>query len=570
MKQKRTLGTPRLLGIVWPFIAVVLFQALLGGLSLYVLSAVRGYVAGESLWSKGQKDAIYYLNLYADSRDESIFLKYQNAIAVPQGGHELRVALDQQPPDLNAARVGILKGGNHPDDSDSVIWLYLNFRHFSYLEKAIDLWTVGDSYLVQLDSVAHEMHRGITSNQASEADIQRWKNQIFAINDGVTPAAKAFSDALGEGSRVILRLLLITNLATALGLIVLALLRTHKLLTQRHEFASALQLEKERAQITLQSIGDGVITTDVDGAIAYMNPAAEEMTHWKAEQAVGLPLAALFNLLDENAQADGFTLIEHILSGQLSGGSEHSKLIQRLDGSTVSVTLVGAPIQNAGRVSGTVLVLHDMTQERQYIANLSWQATHDALTGLANRREFEYRLEQALHNLNRQPSRHALMFLDLDQFKLVNDTCGHAAGDELLRHICALLQSGLREGDTLARLGATNSASCWRTVRRKRRKRSPKACARRCRTCILSGRAAPSSPRSASAWCTWRKPRPPSKPRCGQRTWRATWPRRKGAIGSRSITRTIRSCPCGSVKWPGSSACTWPWRKTASAFMPRK
>ncbi|WP_151714706.1 GGDEF domain-containing protein, partial [Acinetobacter bereziniae] len=94
-----------------------------------------------------------------------------------------------------------------------------------------------------------------------------------------------------------------------------------------------------------------------------------------------------------------------------------------------------------------------MTQERQYIANLSWQATHDALTGLANRREFEYRLEQALNALARQPGRHSLMFLDLDQFKLVNDTCGHAAGDELLRHICAVLQSGLREGDTLARLG---------------------------------------------------------------------------------------------------------------------
>jgi diguanylate cyclase (GGDEF)-like protein/PAS domain S-box-containing protein len=426
MNQARTLGTPRLLGIVWPFIAVVLFQALLGGVSLYVLSAVRGYVGGESLWSKGQKDAIYYLNLYADSRDETIFLKYQTAI---------------------------LKGGNHPDDVPSLIWLYLNFRHISYLEKAIELWTIGDAYLVRLDDVAREMHQGIVDSQASDADIKRWKAQILAINDGVTPPAKAFSDALGEGSRMILRLLLATNLATALGLIVLALLRTQKLLEQRHAFADALQLEKDRAQITLQSIGDGVITTDVEGAIAYMNPAAEALTHWKAEQATGLPLAALFNLLDENAQADGFTLIEHILSGQLSGGSEHSKLIQRLDGSTVSVTLVGAPIRNAGKVSGTVLVLHDMTQERQYIANLSWQATHDALTGLANRREFEYRLEQALHGLTRQAGRHALMFLDLDQFKLVNDTCGHAAGDELLRHICALLQSGLREGDTLARLG---------------------------------------------------------------------------------------------------------------------
>ncbi|WP_434563052.1 EAL domain-containing protein [Pseudomonas sp. R1-6] len=453
MKQKRTLGTPRLLGIVWPFIAVVLFQALLGGVSLYVLSAVRGYVAGESLWSKGQKDAIYYLNLYADSRDESIFRKYQQAIAVPEGGHDLRVALDRQPPDLEAARAGILQGGNHPDDVSSLIWLYLNFRHFSYLEEAIDLWTVGDGYLTELDNVARQMHRSITAGEATENDVRGWKAQIFAINDSVTPAAKAFSDALGEGSRFILRLLLVTNFATALGLIVLALLRTHKLLAQRQVFANALQLEKERAQITLQSIGDGVITTDVEGAIAYMNPAAEAMTHWKAEHAAGLPLAALFNLLDDNAQTEGLTLIEHILSGRLGGGSEHSKLIQRLDGSTVSVTLVGAPIRHAGKVSGAVLVLHDMTQERQYIANLSWQATHDALTGLANRREFEYRLEQALHNLTRQVGRHALMFLDLDQFKLVNDTCGHAAGDELLRHICALLQSGLRENDTLARLG---------------------------------------------------------------------------------------------------------------------
>jgi len=453
MNQARTLGTPRLLGIVWPFIAVVLFQALLGGVSLYTLSAVRGYVAGESLWSKSQKDAIYYLNLYVDNRDESIFQKYQQAMTVPEGGHELRVALDRAPPDLNAARQGILKGGNHPDDVPSLIWLYLYFRHFSYLEIAIDRWIEGDAFLVQLDRVAQDMHERITLNQVTEADMARWKAQIFAINEGVTPAAKAFSDALGEGSRVILRWLLFTNLATALGLIALALLRTHKLLAQRHAFADALQLEKERAQITLQSIGDGVITTDVEGAIAYMNPAAEALTHWKAGQAVGLPLAELFNLLDENAQADAFTLIEHILSGQLSGSSEHAKLIQRLDGSTVSVTLVGSPIYTAGKVSGTVLVLHDMTQERQYIANLSWQATHDALTGLANRREFEFRLEQALLNLARQPGRHALMFLDLDQFKLVNDTCGHAAGDELLRHICALLQSGLREGDTLARLG---------------------------------------------------------------------------------------------------------------------
>lgn len=453
MEQKRTLGAPRLLGIVWPFIAVVLFQAILGCVSLYMLSAVRGYVGGESLWSKGQKDAIYFLSLYADNRDQAIFDKYEQAIKVPQGGHILRFALDLSPPDLEAARQGILQGGNSPEDVTSLIWFYRYFRNFSYLNTAIEKWAVGDDYLVKLDNLAQEMHQAIAANQATDADIKRWKAAIFAINEGVTPAAKAFSDALGEGSRFILNLLVVVNLATALGLILLALLRTHKILAQRRAFAEALQMEKERAQITLESSGDGVISTDVSGAIVYMNPAAEQLTHWKFEQAQGVPLAALFKLLDEHALDDGFKLIDHILSGELGNNSEHSKLIQRTDASTVSVTLVGAPILHAGKVSGAVLVLHDMTRERQYIANLSWQATHDALTGLANRREFEYRLELVLQNLARQQGRHALMFLDLDQFKLVNDTCGHAAGDELLRHICTLLQSGLREGDTLARLG---------------------------------------------------------------------------------------------------------------------
>lgn len=453
MNHKRTLESPRLLGIVWPFIAVVVFLAALGCVSLYALSAVRSYVAGESLWSKGQKDAIYYLNLYADSGDEQIYRKYQQAIAIPQGGHALRIALAQPEPDLQAARAGILQGGNHPDDVDNIIWLYTNFHAVSYMARAIERWTIGDEYLVKLDQVARQMHERMAAGPASRDEISAWKQQIMAINDGVTPAAIEFSDALSEASRFLLHALVFSNLFTALVLIALALWRTHKLLGQRQAFAQALQMEKERAQVTLAAIGDGVIATDSEGLVAYMNPAAEQLTHWVAEQALGLPLAALFNLLDENAEKGDFALLEQILEGDLTAASEHSKLLQRLDGSTVSVTLVGSPIHSHGHISGAVLVLHDMTQERQYIANLSWQATHDALTGLANRREFELRLEQALDAVARQQSRCSLMFLDLDQFKLVNDTCGHAAGDELLRHICALLQSCLREGDTLARLG---------------------------------------------------------------------------------------------------------------------
>ncbi|MCI0910720.1 EAL domain-containing protein [Pseudomonas putida] len=453
MKGHRTLEAPRLLGIIWPFIAVVVFQVLLGSLSLYALSAVRAYVAGESLWSKAQKDAIYYLNLYAETGDERNYQRYRQVITVPHGDRQMREVLDQPNPDLDVARQAVLQGGNHPDDVDRIIWFYRNFSRISYVQAAIDYWNVGDDYLKQLDVLGNEIREGFAKGQVGPGQVSQWRARIVAINDGVTPASKAFSDALGEGSRMLLRVLLVTNLLTALFLIGFAWRRSSKLLAQRQAFASALQEEKERAQITLQAIGDAVITTDVDGSIGYMNPAAEQLTHWQAGQALGLPLTALFSLVDEQAQSDSSTLFEQVLSGSLKGGAEHARLIQRLDGSTVSINLVGSPIINDGQVAGIVLVLHDMTQERQYIANLSWQATHDALTGLANRREFEYRLEQALNDLVRQGGRHSLMFLDLDQFKLVNDTCGHAAGDELLRHICAVLQSVLREGDTLARLG---------------------------------------------------------------------------------------------------------------------
>ncbi|SDX49059.1 diguanylate cyclase/phosphodiesterase with PAS/PAC sensor(s) [Pseudomonas syringae] len=451
MKQAWTFTRPRLLGIVWPFIAVALFQALLGCVSLYTMSAVRSYAVGESLWSKGQKDAIHYLSLYANWHDERDYLKYQSAFAVPQGGHALREALDRPKPSLADARAGIIQGGNHPDDVNGVIWMYLNFHDFSFMKQAIHFWAVGDGYLMQLDELARQIHARVTQGNVSPAEIARWRVQINDINESVTPAARAFSDALGEGSRVILKLLVAVNLITAVLLILLALLRVRRLIAQRRLFADALVLEKERAQITLESIGDGVISTDMTGTIVYMNPAAEGLTHWQSAQACGLPLAALFNLVDENDQRDSAALIDQILAGKLKGGSANSKLIQRLDGSTVSVALVGTPIYADGMVSGAVLVLHDMTQEHQYIADLSWQAAHDPLTGLVNRSEFERRLQLVLDDVG--TGSHCLMFLDLDQFKLVNDTGGHAAGDELLRKLCKALPQGLREGDTLARLG---------------------------------------------------------------------------------------------------------------------
>jgi diguanylate cyclase (GGDEF)-like protein len=558
MKGHRTLEAPKLLGITWPFIAVVVFQVALGSLSLYTLSAVRAYVAGESLWSKAQKDAIYYLNLYADTRDDSTYQRYRQAITVPQGDHQLREVLDR--PALTwRPRARQCCRGQPPGRCRRIIWFYRNFRNISYMQTAIDYWDIGDDYLAKLDVLAGEMRQRFASGPV-DAGRQRLEGRIVAINEGVTPAAKAFSDALGEGSRMLLRVLLITNLLTACSSSPLpgAL---QQAAGPAPGFASALQEEKERAQITLQvdwRCGDH---HRCRWLYRLHEPGRRATDPLAVRPGQGLPLSALFSLLDEKAEEGRPQPGRAGAQRQPQGRREHARLIQRLDGSTVSINLVGSPIVSDGQVSGIVLVLHDMTQERQYIANLSWQATHDALTGLANRREFEYRLEQALNGLARQAGRHSLMFLDLDQFKLVNDTCGHAAGDELLRHICAVLQSGLREGDTLARLGGDEFGVLLENCPPEQAERIAEQLRQMVQSLHFVWKGGRSSPPSVSAWCTSPRPRAPWRPRCGLPTWPATWPRRKGATGSRCITPTTASCPCALAKWPGSSACMWRWKK---------
>ncbi|WP_235981430.1 EAL domain-containing protein [Aquipseudomonas ullengensis] len=445
--------TSQLLRLVWPFALVILLQVLMAGGSLYVLSAVRAYVGGESLWSKGLKDAILYLDLYARTGNPEYLDNYQQALAVPLGDHAFRVILDGAQPDLAAARAAILQGRNHPDDVDGMIWLFRNFRHFSYLDRAIEQWQVGDRYIFELSELAAEIQQGIGRGPVRLEQTLDWQARIGQINHGATPAAEAFSGILGEASRAVMRLLIVANLATAILLIGLALLRTRNLLAQREHADQALREEKQRAQLTLASIGDAVISLERDGCVAYMNPAAERLASCQAATALGQPFETLFSIVDEYPNEAGESSVRQILAGQEMPPGDHAKLIVRPDGSSVAVNLVGTPILTDGRVSGAVMVLHDMTRERQYVANLSWQASHDALTGLANRREFEYRLAQLLARQMRQVGRHALMFLDLDQFKLVNDTCGHAAGDELLREVCTSLQHHVREGDTLARLG---------------------------------------------------------------------------------------------------------------------
>ena len=224
--------------------------------------------------------------------------------------------------------------------------------------------------------------------------------------------------------------------------------------TDRKAAEVQLYAEKERAQVTLASIGDAVITTDTNGLVEYLNPAAEALARCPLHDAEGLPLRSLIRIVDEGSHSPVPDAIERVLSEGRPVKVSTNTLLVRRDGDQVAIDHSAAPIRDRnGQITGVVLVFRDVSRERQYAAKLSYQASHDALTGLINRREFENRLRRALTSAADFERQHAVMYLDLDQFKVVNDTCGHAAGDELMRQISAVLQRRLREGDTLARLG---------------------------------------------------------------------------------------------------------------------
>jgi diguanylate cyclase (GGDEF)-like protein/PAS domain S-box-containing protein len=207
--------------------------------------------------------------------------------------------------------------------------------------------------------------------------------------------------------------------------------------------------------LALSSLAEAIIATDKDGRISFMNPAAEQLTGSDAPAASGKFLEEIVSLVDET---DRRLLSDPVHQALTSGApvnlSRRALLLSRANGSERSIELSASPIRNAAReLVGAVAMLHDVTETRGLARQMSYQATHDALTGLVNRREFERRLEEAIEGGRRGDAQHVLCYLDLDHFKLVNDTSGHLAGDSMLREVATLLRDAVRDSDTVGRLG---------------------------------------------------------------------------------------------------------------------
>ncbi len=226
-------------------------------------------------------------------------------------------------------------------------------------------------------------------------------------------------------------------------------------ITERKRAETRIFEEKERAQVTLQSIGDGVITADADGNVDYINPVAQDLTGWDMRSARGRPVTDIMMIVNAHTRAAVENPVVRCLKeGRVITLAENSVLITQ-NGDEVPIQDSAAPIRDRiGNIVGSVMVFHDVSKETRLFRQLSYQASHDTLTGLINRREFENHLIGALEKTrDNAENTHALLYLDLDQFKVVNDTFGHSAGDALLRLLTEQIQAKIRSSDVLARLG---------------------------------------------------------------------------------------------------------------------
>ena len=460
--------TSQVIRLVWPFLAVVLILVALAVASIDTMSSLRAYIGAESVWSKDEKDATFFLHLYAETGDEQLYLRHVDSM---QGLGHLRHArdiLDRPHTDMRMAQNELVMGGFARSDVRSAAWVYRIFRRVSYLRDAMDLWKNTDADMDALHQVAEQLHHHFSSQSATNVERIELQRKIFQINGKVSPLARGFSTVLSTTFRKVALLLLLIDIAAAIVLTLLTVWHVRRLVVQRRLIEEALLHSEARAKATLGSIGEAVIATSLSGDIEFINPAAQRVLRTSSEACLGRKFFDAFSLLYEQSREPERHLanlasdslpedtgnersVEMILIADHGVEVDVRVIVSRITESSNYLNNVGT--SNPGR-HGYVIILRNITSEKEYLRNLAWQASHDSLTGLVNRAEFEQQLAASLSSARpNATAADVLLLFDLDRFKIVNDTCGHAAGDAMLRAVSKHLAAVFRNGDLFARLG---------------------------------------------------------------------------------------------------------------------
>jgi diguanylate cyclase (GGDEF)-like protein/PAS domain S-box-containing protein len=437
--------------IIALFVALIFCLVLLIQIQMDALIAVRAYVGGEGLWAKGQKDAIRSLEHYVISRNEADYQSCRRFIQVPLGDLKARIELQKSNPNLDIAREGFLKGRNHPADIEYMIPFFHRFQHTPYMAQAIGHWAAADQLIAELNDVAEKLHDEIASGRDKPEAVRVLLIRLDTINLELTEKEDLFSSTLASASRWANDVSRDLTYGLALLFAVLGVGMSWPIITRIRVTENALfesEADLRIAAVAFES-QESIMITDADTVILRVNQAFTESTGYTSEEAVGQTPRLLKS---GRHNADFYRAMWETL--QRTGTWQGEVWDRRKNGEIYPKWLTISAVKGYDGVVTHYVGAHaDMTEHKAAEETIKNLAFYDPLTGLPNRRLLMDRLQQSLASSARSGRKGALLFIDLDNFKDINDTLGHDIGDLLLQHTAQRLESCLREVDTVARLG---------------------------------------------------------------------------------------------------------------------
>lgn len=444
--KQRNYSSPvvRTSGLVAGLFVVAVFAAAFTVAVVQLQASVSGYLAANGLWSRGQAETVRYLDRYAETGDSRALEQARNWYQIPLSDLRARQAMESGAPDYDVVREHLLRGRFHPEDIPRVITLFPLFSETPYFRDALEAWRNTDTQILELGRIADQLEAEWTSDDPSQRRIEELRQQLEKLSIELISGATAFRRAMVEAGHTLTWVLSVAGVGFFLllgGIAALLMLRLTR----------AIRQSEQKFRATFEQAAVGIAQGDKQGRFLEANQALCDILGYSREELLQMRYPSLIHPEDKWV---GRHERQAAAAGKLDSYTIEQRMI-RADGETiwVKVTVSGFSDQTDPSAMRYIAIVEDVSESRRLSEELSHQATHDDLTGLLNRRAFERYLGEYLRRAHSENSVHALCFIDLDQFKIVNDTQGHVVGDQLLRQVAGHLGEHLRKGDLLARLG---------------------------------------------------------------------------------------------------------------------
>jgi diguanylate cyclase (GGDEF)-like protein len=436
----------RLIVIAWLFTAIIVLMLAFTYYGIGLMSAARAYVGGEGFWSKAQKDMVYALARYARYGNSADYNTYLKASAVNLGDRRARLELEKEHPDLAVARAGFLQGRNHPEDIDGMISMLRDFRRIPDIDKAVAIWVQADTDIDHLITLADKIHAAVRTGQMGEEVMLPHLRELFAINQRLMPLEDAFSSTLGEAARKTQLVLLIVLFAGVSLLMGAAFLISRRLVRQSSDIEDALRHGEQQLRgvltfaplpITITRFADQTIVFANDHALRQFKLTAETLPTVRAPEFYAAP-------------GERDKLMAHLRDHR--GTEDWEVRMLDAEGAPFWVSMSCKCILYDGQEC-VLTAMNNIEIRKRNQQELHHRAFHDELTGLPNRAMFMSTLAETFEDKLVRGGKFALMFLDVDRFKTINDELGHGNGDKLLQEVARRLTASVAVSDIVARLG---------------------------------------------------------------------------------------------------------------------